>query len=385
MAQRTQPAAADRYAAHWRTLSLMPNAPACVIKAAHLYHIKRSHPDRGGTVEEAQRINVAFDELKERGTKANDHVASYYDGEPWHVLGISSSADRELAENAGKALASELGQLERLASRVRWAVQHWGRPGTATQAPRPKITPPPPPPRMPRPAATPRPNTPATPGKPAGLPQSVDFGNLQWRDSATREIRLTWEQNAPYNITVDAEAPVLVTVVASKAKPGRFVISLSIDWESEAFSEGSRLRGYMLHAPVSIRWPGGEATVPARGVVHYPAEVAVSPVELDLGKVAMRQPVRADLTLIATGATVARIESSAWIARVDAAGKVIDGPLRLQANTPVRVALQVQWAPIIDRAASVPKGKPVRPTGKITVRWGERSLEVPVQMVVTRT
>lgn len=380
-----RPAAApDKYAVHWRTLSLMPGAPTCVIKAAHLYFIGIHHPDRGGDAEVAKRLNIAFDELKDRGSKPNEHVASFFEGEPWHILGVSSNADRALAERAGKALAGELTSFQRLSERVRWAVQHFGEAGTATdKRPRTKITPPAPPPRR-APAPPPRDRAPATPGKPAGLPIAIDFGNVSWNADTTRELRLTWEQYAPYNITVEAEAPVVASVAASKAKPGRFVVTLRIDWRSPEFEGKASLRGYTLHAPVTVRWPGGEATVPARGVIHYPAEVAVSPTEIDLGTVSMRQPVRTDIVLMSTGAAVAEVSASAWLARVDSGGKVIDGPLRLKANTPVRVPIAVQWAPIVERAANVERGKPVRPTGKITIRWGERTLDVPVVMVVNR-
>jgi hypothetical protein len=385
LAQRIPGATADKYADHWRALSLMPGAPACVIKAAHRYFIEIHHPDRGGSVTDAQRVNVAFDELKELGSKPNEHVAAFYEGEPWHVLGVSSSADKVLAERAGKALALELASFDRLAARVRWAVQHFGQPGSATSQPRPRMPAPPPPSRVPRrEAPATRPAAPAAPGKPMGLPTSIEFGDLAWNTETTRELRLTWENNAPYNISVTTSAPVTATVATSKAKPGRFVIAVGIDWRSAELREHASMRGYMLHAGVVIRWPGGEATIPARGTIHYPAEIAVSPIEIDLGTVVMRQPVRTDIVLIATGAALAEVTASAWLARVDSAGNVIDGPLRLKANTPVRVPMQVQWAPIVDRAASVEKGKPVRPTGKITVRWGERSIEVAVVMVATR-
>jgi hypothetical protein len=48
--------------------------------------------------------------------------------------------------------------------------------------------------------------------------------------------------------------------------------------------------------------------------------------------------------------------------------------------------MQVDWAPIRERgAASIAAGKPVRPTGKIVVRWDESELEIPVQMLVKVT
>ena len=75
---------------------------------------------------------------------------------------------------------------------------------------------------------------------------------------------------------------------------------------------------------------------------------------------------------------------SAWLARTDAAGRKVDAPVRLTTNTPVRVSFDVQWDPIEERAANVARTKAVRPTGKITVRWNEQSLDVPVSMVVRR-
>jgi hypothetical protein len=374
----------DKLAEHWKQLGLMSGAPECVIKTAHRFYIELHHPDRGGDVEQAQRVNVAYDELKGRGSNANEHVAKFYDGEPWHVLGVASNADRQLAERVARALASELTTHPRLAARVGWAMDHWGRPGAASKRPRVRVTPPPPTRRR-APIRPEPPAQPAAPGRPDGLTEAIDFGSLAWRSTLTRELRLTWQRFAPYNITVDAEAPLVASVVASKALPGRFVVSISIDWQSDVFTQNPTLRGYTMNSALRIRWPsGGDATVRVKGVLHYPAIVTASPLDLDLHTVTMQQPVRASLVLVSTASTSARITSSAWLARVDSAGKPLDAPLKLAANVPVRVAFDVQWPPIVERAATVAAGKPVRPTGKITVHWNDQQLEVPVQMVVQR-
>lgn len=377
-----KPPPRDRSLEHWKRLGLMPGAPECVIKAAHRFQIEQHHPDReGGDVAAAQRVNVAYDELRGLGSKANEHVAAQYNGEPWHVLGIAANADRQLVERAAKALHSELRSHARLAQRVDWAVVHFGRPARA----RPPQSAPPAPPRR----ATARPerakNEPAVPGRPDGLMQAVDFGDVQWGDEQTRELRLTWRELAPYKIDVDTEAPITAQVTASKALPGRFVVALSIDWESAEFAGGPRVRGYSMDLPVTVRWAsGGEAMVRVRGTVHYPAVVSASPASLDLGTVAMKQDLRAEVVLISSATTTVGIEQSAWLTRVDGGGRSIDAPLRLTANTPVRVAFMVDWNPIIARTAATAPGRPVRPTGKITVRWNDQRLDVPVQMVATR-
>ncbi|HEY8173955.1 MAG TPA: hypothetical protein VIH21_12785, partial [Dehalococcoidia bacterium] len=105
---------------------------------------------------------------------------------------------------------------------------------------------------------------------------------------------------------------------------------------------------------------------------------------LDLGTVTMQQQVRASLVLVSTGAAEVDIAPSAWLSRVDAAGRPLDAAINLSANIPVRIAFDVQWPPITERAGVVPAGKPVRPTGKIILRWNDREVEVPVQMVVQR-
>jgi len=374
--------AQDRLAAHWRRLCLAPDAPECVIKAAHRYQIELHHPDRGGSVQDAQQINAAFDELKGRGSKANEHVARFYDGEPWHILGLMSNADRTLVERVGRQLAGDLDGYPRLARRVEWAVEHFGE---ATHA-RPRVQPPPAPPQRRRyvQQPPPQPAPPPMPGRPEGMPEVVDFGKLAWRSEQRKDVRLTWKRDHPAVITVDAPAPLRASVSSAKTVPGRFVISLSIDWDAPAFSHDPKLAGYSMDVTVTVRWPGDEATFKALGTLLYPAQISASPTALDLGAVAMGQKLRTTLLLISTAPATAEIESSAWLARADAAGRRVETPLRLSANTPVRVAFDVVWEPIEERVRALAHGKPVRPTGKITVRWDGRELEVPAQMVVRR-
>jgi hypothetical protein len=374
--------ARDKRAEHWKQLGLMSGAPECVIKAAHRFLIEIHHPDRGGSVEQAQRVNVAYDELKGQGSKPNEHVAAYFEGEPWHVIGVASNADRRLVERAGKTLAAELHTHPRLAARVEWAIENFGRPGTATAPPRPRSAPAP---RRRAAAPAARPREAAAPGLPDGLVDSIDFGTLEWGSTLTREIRLTWRQFAPYKVDVDAAEPVSVTVTGSKTLPGRFVIAIGIDWTSELFSGGASVRGHTMSSTLRLRWAGGgEAVVRVKGVLLHPALVSASPESLDLGAARLRQPVRASLVLVSSAPASVKIDASAWLARVDGRGEPLDTPLKLQANVPVRVAFDVQWDPIAERAATVAAGRPVRPTGRITVRWNDGELEVPVQIVVQR-
>lgn len=368
---------------HWRTLGLMPDAPECVIKAAHRLQIEKHHPDRGGSVADAQRVNVAYDELKGRGARANEHVAAHYDGEPWHVLGLASNADRELVERAGKVLTGDLGSNQRLRAKVQWAVANFGRPAR-TAVPKPRAAPPPPPARV-RAAAPVRHTAPPVPGLPHGLVDSIDFGTLTWESAATRDIRLTWKEFAPYKVDVTTTGPITAAVTASKALPGRFAIAVAIDWDAPEFSGGPSLRGYPLDARMTLRWAaGGEAAVRVRGQILYPAIVSASPDELNLGDVKFGADVRGSVVLVSTAPARCAIEASAWLARVDAAGREQTAPLELLTNRPVRVAFAVRWEPIEQRATGVAAGKPVRPTGKITVRWDAGELVVPVQVVARR-
>jgi hypothetical protein len=376
---------ADRNAAHWKRLGLLPGAPECVIKAAHRAQIERHHPDRGGDAEAAKLVNVAFDELKGSGTPANEYVARHYNAEPWVILGITSAAEPELARRAAKQLAAELRSHPRLAERVAWAAANFA---TAQRGGhRERVTPLTPRPSRrtaPERSAHRPPPEPAKPGVPDGLPAKVDFGKVQWRAEATRTVQLTWKRFAPFEITVDAASPVRADVTASKVLPGRFSIAFSIDWNAPEFAPGPTVRGYTLDAQIRIHWGGdGEITIPARGIVLYPALVTASPTTLDLGTVDVNQMARASIVLVSSGTTDARIEPPAWLRRSDGRGRAVDAPLRLATNVPVRVEFRVVWAPIIERAgASFEAGRPVRPTGHIVVRWDGREIEVPVQMVV---
>lgn len=376
---------ADRKAAHWKRLGLIPGAPECVIKAAHRALIERHHPDRGGDAEAAKAVNVAFDEVKGSGTLANEYVAANFNGEPWVVLGITSAAEPELAQRAGKHLAAELRTHPRLAERVAWAMANFATPQRGGH--RERITPlTPPPPRRTTPSRStdhPTPE-PATPGLPDGLPAKIDFGRVRWHADATRTVHLTWKRFAPYSITVEPASPIRAEVTASKVLPGRFSIAFSIDWDSPEFSPGPTVRGYTLDAPVRIRWSGdGDITVPARGLIAYPPLVTASPSSLDLGTVDLHRPARVSLVLVSSATTEATIEPPAWLRRSDGSGRDVDAPLRLATNVPVRVEFRVHWGPIAARAAaSFEARRPVRPTGRIIVRWEGNAIEVPAQIVV---
>jgi hypothetical protein len=375
-------------AQHWRALGLIEGAPECAIEAAWLWQIARHHPDRGGDAEVARAINVARDELKGTGARPNEYVAQHYDAQPWLVLGVRRDAKPELAQRVGAQLAGALARHRRLADRVAWAVANFAGPVSAPVARpgRARVTPltPPPPPRR-RSATRPAPPKPSVPGRPEGLPDSIDLGTVAWREPAPRTLRLTWRELAPYEIRVEAPAALRTEVVASRALPGRFVITLDIDWDSVAFTHDPGLRGHALDGSVIVRWPaGGEAAVPVRGVVLYPAAVVATPPSVDFGAVPAGARVRASIVLMATAPATAKVETPAWLARVNGDGSPREDALRLPENTAVRVELAVQWAPILERAAAAfAAGRPVRPTGMIGVRWGDRSLEIPAEAVVT--
>jgi hypothetical protein len=372
----------DRDAAHWRRLGLLPGAPDCVIKAAHRHLIEIHHPDRGGSLELAQRVNVAADEVRGRGLAPNEHVATNYNGEPWHVLGLMATAEPALVERAGRALASELSSHPRLAARVEQAISEFGRPARAPAPPMPR---PSEPARRAGTRALGRPREPATAGKPEGLAERIDLGTVGWASDVSRDLRLTWKQFAPYRVEATAPEPLRVVVKGSKALPGRFIVSVAVDWESPELSGAASLRGYTLDAPLQLRWGGGgEAVVRVRGVLLYPAVVSARPMSLDLGTVRLGQAVRASIMLISSAPADVTVAVPPWLVRVDGAGHELNGDARLQTNTPVRVAFDVDWEPIREKgSASIAARRAVRPTGKIVVRWGAppRELEVPVQMV----
>jgi hypothetical protein len=120
----------------------------------------------------------------------------------------------------------------------------------------------------------------------------------------------------------------------------------------------------------------------AKGVILYPAYVTASPDEIDLGTVKLRQAVRTSFAVVSTAPAELKIEPTPWLQRVDAAGRVLDAPLKLATNTPVRIDLRVHWQPIEERGAkSIAAGRPVRATGRITLRWDGHETEIAVAMV----
>lgn len=372
--------------AHWKRLGLLDGAPEPAIEAAWLWQIARHHPDRGGDPETARAINVARDELKGQGAKPNEYVARHFDAQPWLLLGVVRDAEHDLARRVGTQLAADLGAYRRLADRVAWAVEHFGAPvvpppGAAhAHAPRPAA----PPRRRPEPRRTEAPRGPVLPGRPEGMPESVDFGTLDWGDEKTEQIKLTWRHNAPYDVKVDVPPPLRAEVAASKALPGRFVVSVSVDWDADVFTHDPNLRGHTIAGQIVLRWGGGGgAIVHVRGVALYPAVVSVSPQELELPRTRASAQARAALAVVSSARAEVEIEPPAWLRRVAGDGRERTGPMQLATNTPVRVEFAVDWAPILERAAtSFASQRPVRPTGTIVLRWGDRRLEVPVQMVV---
>ena len=377
----------DRTASHWKRLGIVPGAPECVIKAAHLSLIEVHHPDRGGDANVAKEINAAYDELKGRGTDANMYVATNYNGEPWAVLGVSSAADPKLVNRAGKQLASELqSSHRRLAERVEWALANFASSLAAPRRERigPMTAPPPPRPRTPTRVA--RAVTPLTPGLPDGLQPSIDFGKLQFRAEATRTMQLTWKHAPPYSVTIDAASPVRAEVTASKVLPGRFSVTFTIDWDSPEFSGDPSTRGYTIDAELTVRWTSKDtAIIRAKGLVLYAAHVSASPPSLDLGSARLRQPMRGSIVLVSTAAADVTIEPPAWLQRIDGSGRALTAPLKLATNVPVRVEFGVDWAPIAERGKpSFDGGRPVHATGRIVVRWNDRVLEIPAEITVAK-
>lgn len=366
---------------HWRRLGLLPGAPECVLKAAHRAQIELHHPDRGGDPEAAKQINIAYDELKGSGATANEYVAANYHGEPWAVLGVSSAADDAFVRRVAKQLAAELKEHRRLAERVAWAAENFGRVQPQPTRARPSPTPPPPP--RARPTYRKKPVD-AKPGLPDGLEPAVDFGRVEWGSDVSRTIQLTWQRPTPTSLNVEAGAPVRAEVTASKVVAGRYSVRFSIDWDAMNRSRNGNARGYTLDSDIRIRWtPDGYAMTKAKGIVHYPAAVTANPQSLDLGTVSLEQRGRASIVLVSSAPTEVTIDPPAWLRRADGAGRTLTSPLALKPNVPVRVEFVVEWEPITERAApSFDAGRPVRPTGQIVVRWNDQQIEIPAQMVV---
>ena len=397
----------DRAAKYWKRLGIVPGAPECVIKAAHLALIEVHHPDRGGDPGTAREINAAYDELKGRGSEANEYVATHYGGEPWVVLGVSSAADARLISRAGKQLAAELHTHRRLADRVEWALQNFA---SALAAPhRDRIGPLTPPPSSRR-KPTPRPTAPSSPGIPEGLVPRIDFGTIAWGAKAAYTMQLTWKHAAPYGVTIETDGPVRAEVSASKVLPGRFSIAFSVDWDASELSRVPPTRGYILDLPIAIRWTSRDtATIRAKGRLVRPRAsaapapsdvtsgklhakdlmpepvVSASPSALDLGSAKLGKPVRASVVLVSTAPVDLTIEPTAWLQRVDGSGRVLDAPLALATNVPMRVEFHVHWPPIAERGrVSFAAGRTARATGRIVVRWNDRKLEIPAEITVAK-
>jgi hypothetical protein len=231
-----------------------------------------------------------------------------------------------------------------------------------------------------------QPKAPPSPGLPDGLAPSIDFGKVPWRAETTRTMQLTWKHNAPYGVTIEPDGPVRAEVTASKVLPGRFSVTFSIDWEAPEFRRDPSTRGYTLDAVITVRWTSRDtATLRVKGLVLYPAQVSASPISLGLGYARLRQPVRASLVLVSTSPVDVTIEPAPWLRRVDGSGRELDAPLKLATNVPVRVEFRVHWPPIAERgSASFAAGRPVRVTGRIIVRWDDRELEIPAEIVAAK-
>lgn len=370
---------------HWKRLGLIEGAPDCAIEAAWKWQIAQHHPDRGGDADIARAVNVARDELRGEGSKPNEYVARNYESQPWLVLGVRRESDPELARRVGAQLAAALSTHRRLAERVRWAIDQFGLDVAPPAGPPPRPTAAPARRPTPRRTAAERPHAPARPGRPEGLPDKIDLGTVEWGAEVAETVRLTWRANAPYEVHVEAPPPLTATVTGSKALPGRFVVTVAIDWQHEAFTHAPSLRGHTLSGRLRLRWGGGgEAEVPVRGVALYPAHVSVSPAELDAGTVDASARVRASLVLVSTGRASVEVAPPGWLYVSGGDGRERKGVVRLEPNVPVRVEFGVRWEPILERArTSFAAGRPVRPTGTIVLRWGEgRTAEVRAQMVV---
>jgi hypothetical protein len=107
---------------------------------------------------------------------------------------------------------------------------------------------------------------------PEGLVAQVDFGTLAWGTAAERQLKLTWRQFPPYTVRAEIDGPVRADVTESKALPGRFIVTLTIDWEAAELQGTASLRGYTLDQTLTLRWGGGGAdTVRVTGALPFRA------------------------------------------------------------------------------------------------------------------
>ena len=177
-------AGTDRTASHWKRLGIVPGAPECVIKAAHLALIEVHHPDRGGDANVAKEINAAYDELKGRG-RGEQVRRRELQRRAVGRAGCQQRRRPEARERAGKQLASELQPHPRLAERVEWALKTSLRGCRGRASARADDPPPPPPPRAP--ARAPRAREEPAAGHAGRAAAELDFGKVHW--GATRRAR----------------------------------------------------------------------------------------------------------------------------------------------------------------------------------------------------
>lgn len=243
-----------KHTAHYKRLGVIPGAPECVLKAAHLALIGMHHPDRGGDPDTAKQINIAYDELKGHGSAANEYVAANYAAEPWVVLGITSAAEAAFVAKVGKQLAAEVRALPRLLERVEWAAANFA---SAAVPPAPKRT------------STRAPAPPLMRG-PRGLESWVNLGEVYWRDPKTYTMTLQWPGEVPQRIAMSCAGNVRAELRRGSAESTRCHIDISIDWEAAGNGAGKRRA---MSGMVSIKWPGsrGFTTKVAATVLPYGA------------------------------------------------------------------------------------------------------------------
>lgn len=403
---------------HWRVLGLMPGAPACVVKVAHLRLAKVFHPDVvGGDAQKAKVVNVARDEVIARATPAREWVSAGARGEPNRILGLIPNADAALVERAARALSKELASFPKLVERVAWARAHFGR----ESWPAPNVR---------KPTRTPTVRPRAESGLPNGWVREIDVSGIKWGSHLDRVLKLTWPpSNRPTSVAVRTSPPILCTTTKSRSVAGQWIIAVSIDWAM------IRRQAFRMNSWLEIRWSGGQGTIgivgalaapvtestrtavqpqpsappkrpaaaprprrpsppsklkpspPTRPIAKQtPSKIATSPAALDLGLVALDRPTRASLTLQSMAAVRVTVVPPAWLLCVRGAQSFVDAEYHLRPNTPVRIEFVVAWLRIREaerKTRSFSKGKPARANGAIAIKAQDgNQVGVPVHMVV---